>query len=123
MPNHASELCRKFSVRVFTRSSSSNDDYTPRFVVIVVRAELRISEGQAHRVMMTARKGGTRVVAVYTKDIAECKATGGTVAGRRKWGIRCCSRQSQRNRLAPVRTAEGKDGQAGSVCISANCDG
>jgi ATP-dependent Clp protease adaptor protein ClpS len=48
-----------------------NDDFTPReFVVTVLKAEFRMSEDQA-----------MRVVAVYTKDVAEAKATD---AGRRK---------------------------------------
>ena len=62
-----------------------NDDYTPReFVVRVLRAEFRMSEDQAHRVMITAHKRGACVVAVYTKDVAEAKATSGTEAGRSK---------------------------------------
>jgi ATP-dependent Clp protease adaptor protein ClpS len=62
-----------------------NDDYTPReFVVIVLKAEFRMSEDQAHRVMITAHRRGVCVVAVYTKDVAEAKATAATDAGRRK---------------------------------------
>lgn len=62
-----------------------NDDYTPReFVVIVLKGEFGMSEEQAHRVMMTAHKRGACVVAVYTRDVAETKATRGTEAGRRK---------------------------------------
>jgi ATP-dependent Clp protease adaptor protein ClpS len=62
-----------------------NDDYTPReFVVTVLKAEFGMSEDQAHRVMITAHKRGACVVAVYTKDVAETKATRGTEAGRRK---------------------------------------
>ena len=61
-----------------------NDDYTPReFVVTVLKAEFRMSEDQALRVMLTAHRRGTCVVAVYTKDIAEAKATNATDAGRR----------------------------------------
>jgi ATP-dependent Clp protease adaptor protein ClpS len=61
-----------------------NDDYTPReFVVIVLKGEFGMSEEQAHRVMMTAHKRGVCVVAVYTRDVAETKATRGTEAGRR----------------------------------------
>jgi ATP-dependent Clp protease adaptor protein ClpS len=53
-----------------------NDDYTPReFVVIVLKGEFRMSEDQAFRVMMTAHKRGACVVAVYTRDVAETKAT------------------------------------------------
>ena len=62
-----------------------NDDYTPReFVVTVLKAEFRMSEEQAYRVMMTAHKRGACVVAVFTKDVAETKATNATEAGRRK---------------------------------------
>jgi ATP-dependent Clp protease adaptor protein ClpS len=62
-----------------------NDDYTPReFVVRVLRAEFRMSEEQAHRVMMTAHQRGVCVVAVFTKEIAESKATNATDAGRKK---------------------------------------
>lgn len=62
-----------------------NDDYTPReFVVTVLKAEFRMGEDQAHRVMITAHRRGACVVAVYTKDVAETKATRGTEAGRAK---------------------------------------
>jgi len=62
-----------------------NDDYTPReFVVTVLRAEFRMNESQAYRVMLTAHRRGACVVAVYTKDVAETKATRATDAGRSK---------------------------------------
>ena len=62
-----------------------NDDFTPReFVVVVLKAEFRMSEDQALRVMMTAHRRGVCVVAVYTRDVAEAKATSATDAGRRK---------------------------------------
>lgn len=62
-----------------------NDDYTPReFVVTVLKAEFRMSEENAHRVMLTAHRRGVCVVAVYTRDVAETKATRGTEAGRAK---------------------------------------
>jgi ATP-dependent Clp protease adaptor protein ClpS len=62
-----------------------NDDYTPReFVVIVLKGIFRMSEDQAARVMITAHRRGVCVVAVYTKDVAETKATNATDAGRRK---------------------------------------
>jgi ATP-dependent Clp protease adaptor protein ClpS len=62
-----------------------NDDFTPReFVVMVLKAEFRMTEDQALRVMMTAHRRGACVVAVYTKDVAEAKATSATDAGRRK---------------------------------------
>jgi ATP-dependent Clp protease adaptor protein ClpS len=62
-----------------------NDDYTPReFVVTVLKAEFRMNEDQAYRVMITAHRRGACVVAVYAKDVAETKATRGTDAGRSK---------------------------------------
>lgn len=62
-----------------------NDDFTPReFVVMVLKAEFRMTEDQALRVMMTAHRRGTCVVAVFTKDVAEAKATNATDAARRK---------------------------------------
>ena len=62
-----------------------NDDYTPReFVVTVLKAEFRMSEDQAHRVMITAHQRGVCVVAVYTRDVAESKATRATDLGRSK---------------------------------------
>jgi ATP-dependent Clp protease adaptor protein ClpS len=61
-----------------------NDDYTPReFVVKVLRAVFRMGDDQAYRVMMTAHKLGTCVVAVYTQDVAETKATEATETARR----------------------------------------
>jgi ATP-dependent Clp protease adaptor protein ClpS len=61
-----------------------NDDYTPReFVVMVLKRVFRMSEDQAYKVMITAHKRGACVVAVYTRDVAETKATEGTEAGRR----------------------------------------
>ena len=51
-----------------------NDDYTPReFVVRVLKAEFRLNEDQAYRVMITAHRRGVCVVAVFAKDIAETK--------------------------------------------------
>jgi ATP-dependent Clp protease adaptor protein ClpS len=62
-----------------------NDDFTPReFVITVLKAEFRMNEDQAYRVMMTAHRRGVCVVAVYTKDVADTKATRATDAGRRK---------------------------------------
>jgi ATP-dependent Clp protease adaptor protein ClpS len=62
-----------------------NDDFTPReFVVTVLKAEFRMNESQAHRVMLTAHQRGVCVVAVYARDIAETKATRATDAGRSK---------------------------------------
>jgi ATP-dependent Clp protease adaptor protein ClpS len=62
-----------------------NDDYTPReFVVTVLKAEFRMSEDEAYKVMTTAHRKGSCVVAVYTQDVAETKATRATEAGRAK---------------------------------------
>ena len=61
-----------------------NDDYTPReFVVTVLKGVFRMTDDQAYRVMITAHRRGVCVVAVYTKDVAETKATEATDAGRR----------------------------------------
>ena len=61
-----------------------NDDYTPReFVVIVLRGVFRMSTDEAYHVMMTAHRRGVCVVAVYTKDVAETKATQATDQGRK----------------------------------------
>jgi len=60
-----------------------NDDYTPReFVVQVLKAVFHTTEEQAHRIMMTAHQRGVCVVATFTRDIAESKATEATDMGR-----------------------------------------
>ncbi len=62
-----------------------NDDFTPReFVVMVLKAEFRMNEGQASQVMMTAHQRGVCVVAVFTKELAESKATNATDMARKK---------------------------------------
>ena len=62
-----------------------NDDYTPReFVVAVLKAVFRMNESQAYKVMVTAHQRGACVVAVFTRDIAESKATEATELGRSK---------------------------------------
>ncbi len=62
-----------------------NDDFTPReFVVLVLKAEFRMDEGQASRVMMTAHQRGVCVVAVFTQEVAETKATIATDLARKK---------------------------------------
>jgi ATP-dependent Clp protease adaptor protein ClpS len=62
-----------------------NDDFTPReFVVTVLKGEFKLSEDQAHRVMITAHRRGACVVAVFTRDVAETKATRATDAGKAK---------------------------------------
>lgn len=53
-----------------------NDDYTPRdFVVVVLKAVFRMTEEQAYPVMLTAHQRGACVVATFTRDIAESKAS------------------------------------------------
>ena len=60
-----------------------NDDYTPReFVVTVLKGEFRMTDDQAYKVMLTAHQRGVCVVAVFTKDVAETKATRATDAGK-----------------------------------------
>ena len=62
-----------------------NDDYTPRdFVVTILRVEFGMPEGVANRVMLTAHQRGACVVAVYTRDVAETKATRANDAARKK---------------------------------------
>jgi ATP-dependent Clp protease adaptor protein ClpS len=62
-----------------------NDDFTPReFVVVILKAEFHMSVDQAYKVMLTAHQRGVCVVAVFTKDVAETKATRATDAARRK---------------------------------------
>ena len=62
-----------------------NDDYTPReFVVTVLKGEFKLSEDQANRVMITAHRRGACVVAVFTKDVAETKATRAVDAAKAK---------------------------------------
>ena len=56
-----------------------NDDYTPReFVVRLLKAEFRVPEAQAGVIMLTAHTKGACVVAVFTREIAEEKATRAT---------------------------------------------
>ena len=53
-----------------------NDDYTPReFVVAVLKSVFRMGEERAYAVMLTAHRKGACVIAVYTKDVAETKAS------------------------------------------------
>ncbi len=60
-----------------------NDDYTPReFVVVVLKAVFHTSEDQAYGIMLTAHRQGACVVAVFTREIAETKATEATDLGR-----------------------------------------
>lgn len=59
-----------------------NDDYTPReFVVIVLNQVFGMGPDKAYHIMATAHQKGACVVAVFTKDVAETKATQATEAG------------------------------------------
>jgi ATP-dependent Clp protease adaptor protein ClpS len=61
-----------------------NDDYTPReIVVVVLKAEFGMGANRARHVMMTAHRRGACIVAVFTRDIAESKATRATEVGRK----------------------------------------
>jgi ATP-dependent Clp protease adaptor protein ClpS len=60
-----------------------NDDFTPRdFVVRVLKAEFRTTEDQAYRIMITAHTKGACVIAVFTREVAEEKATRATEMAR-----------------------------------------
>ena len=63
-----------------------NDDFTPReFVVTVLKAEFRMTEDQAHKVMITAHRLAAFAWSRSSpKDVAETKATRATDAGRAK---------------------------------------
>ena len=62
-----------------------NDDFTPReFVVLVLKAEFGLGEDRASRIMVTAHQRGACLVAVFTKDVAEAKATSATDAARKR---------------------------------------
>ena len=74
-----------------------NDDFTPReFVVTVLKAEFRMTEDQAHKVMITAHRRGVCVVAVFTRTSPRPRRPAPpTLAAPR--AIRCCSPPSPRN--------------------------
>ena len=62
-----------------------NDDFTPRdFVVRLLKSEFHVPEAQALGIMLTAHTKGACVVAVFTKEVAEEKATRATEAARDK---------------------------------------
>ena len=74
-----------------------NDDYTPR--EFVVGAEIGVSHDR--RPGVQGHDHGTRrgvcVVAVFTKDVAETKATRATDACLERRATRCCSPRSRRS--------------------------
>lgn len=60
-----------------------NDDHTPRDVVVtVLREGLRITEGAALGVMLTAPQKAACVVAVFSREVAETKALQGPEMGQ-----------------------------------------
>src|SRR6201988_5108236 len=82
-----------------------NDDYTPReFVVSVLKAEFRMNEGEAYKVMMTAHRRGVCVVAVYAKAIAETQSRRAAAFDS---GVTRCTRLAPASlrRLVEVETA------------------
>ncbi|ETW13581.1 ATP-dependent Clp protease adaptor [Roseivivax marinus] len=59
-----------------------NDDFTPReFVVGVLRRIFRMADSEALGVMLTAHRRGACVVAVFTREVAEEKASRATQRG------------------------------------------
>ena len=50
----------------------------------ILKAEFRLNESQANRVMITAHRQGLCVVAVFTQDVAETKATRATDMAKAK---------------------------------------
>ncbi len=62
-----------------------NDDFTPReFVVRVLKAEFRLGAAKAQQIMSTAHQRGVCVVAVFTKEVAESKATNAVDLARKE---------------------------------------
>ena len=62
-----------------------NDDFTPRsFVVRVLKAEFRMGEERARQVMSTAHQRGACVVGVFTRELAETKATNAVDLARKE---------------------------------------
>ena len=49
----------------------------------VLKSVFRMTEGEAHGVMVTAHRRGACVVAVFTREVAETKAKMGTDAGQK----------------------------------------
>src|ERR1700748_3378733 len=78
-----------------------NDDYTPReFVVTVLKAEFRMSEDQALRVMLIAHRRRACVVAVYTRMSRKPRQRT-RLTRAAATAIHCCSQRSQRSNAQP----------------------
>ena len=74
-----------------------NDDFTPReFVVTVLKAEFRMTEDQAHKVMITAHRRGVCVVAVSPRTSPKPRRRAPPTPAAPR-AIRCCSRRSRRS--------------------------
>jgi hypothetical protein len=91
-----------------------NDDFTPReFVVIVLKAEFRMSEDQALRVMMTA-PDAVRVLLPSTHRMLRKPRQRTRRMRANATAIRCCSRPSLRNDpTGPLQSATEPRGFSG----------
>ena len=75
-----------------------NDDYTPmEFVVEVLEVFFRMNREQATHVMLTVHTKGKGVCGIYTRDIAETKAT----------QVNQYARENQHPLLCEIEASEG----------------
>ena len=90
MPVHSSSPATVLAPKAKTRPERPrlykvillNDDFTPReFVVKVLKAIFRMDRDEAYTVMLAAHQQGACVVAVFTYEIAEEKASAATEMG------------------------------------------
>ena len=96
------------------------NDVSHRFVVLVLKAEFRMSEDQALWVMMTAHQLGACVVAVHIKDVAEAKLRVQRMLVDVK-AIRCCSPPNLKNNptivVCPRRRHGGEHCALNEPCV------
>jgi ATP-dependent Clp protease adaptor protein ClpS len=75
-----------------------NDDYTPmEFVVEVLEVFFRMNREQATQVMLTVHTRGKGLCGIYTRDIAETKAT----------QVNQYARENQHPLLCEIEASEG----------------
>ena len=75
-----------------------NDDYTPmEFVVEILEVFFRMNREQATHVMLTIHTKGKGVCGIYTRDIAETKAT----------QVNQYARESEHPLLCEIEASEG----------------